>query len=66
MLSAIILADGSSSRMGGVNKQFLLLCGVPVAVGGLVYAVCVVFFRGITPEDCLLLPKGEKLARFFK
>lgn len=44
----------------------VLLCGVPVAVGGLVYAVCVVFFRGITREDCLLLPKGEKLARFFK
>jgi len=44
----------------------VLLCGVPVAVGGLVYVVCVVFFRGITREDCLLLPKGEKLARFFK
>ena len=32
MLSAIILAAGSSSRMGGVNKQFLELGGVPVLV----------------------------------
>ena len=32
MLSAIILAAGSSSRMGGVNKQFLELDGVPVLV----------------------------------
>ena len=32
MLSAIILAAGSSSRMGGVNKQFLQLGGVPVLV----------------------------------
>ena len=32
MLSAIILAAGSSTRMGGVNKQLLPLSGTPVLV----------------------------------
>ena len=29
-VSAVIVAAGSASRMGGVNKQLLELCGVPV------------------------------------
>ena len=28
--TAIIAAGGSSSRMGGENKQFIDLCGIPV------------------------------------
>ena len=28
--SAIILAAGSSTRMGGASKQFIELCGMPV------------------------------------
>ena len=40
----------------------LLLCGVPIVVGVLVYVVCVVLFKSITREDCILLPKGEKIA----
>ena len=42
----------------------VLLCGVPVAVGVAVYLVGVVVFKSIRREDCLLLPKGEKLAKF--
>ena len=40
----------------------LLLCGIPIVVGVVVYVVCVVLFKSITREDCLLLPKGEKIA----
>ena len=40
----------------------LLLCGIPIAVGVVVYVVCVVLFKSITREDCILLPKGEKIA----
>lgn len=29
-VSAIIVSAGNSSRMGGVNKQFLNICGIPV------------------------------------
>ena len=31
-VSAIIVAAGNSTRMGGVNKQFLLIDGVPVLI----------------------------------
>ena len=40
----------------------LLLCGIPIVVGVVVYVVCVVLFKSITREDCILLPKGEKIA----
>ncbi|MBE6981231.1 MAG: polysaccharide biosynthesis protein [Ruminococcaceae bacterium] len=41
----------------------LLLCGVPVMVGVLVYLVCIVVLRAIRKEDLQLIPKGEKLAK---
>lgn len=47
----------------GSDGSRILLCGVPIAVGVVVYALSVVMCRTITREDCLLLPKGEKLAK---
>ena len=44
----------------------LLLCGVPIAVGAIVYVVFSVIFKAITVEDCQLLPKGDKLAKILK
>ncbi len=44
----------------------IILCGGPIAVGALVYLFCAVKFRAITREDCLLLPKGEKIANMLK
>ncbi len=41
----------------------VISCGVPVAVGIVVYLVCVVLFKAIRKEDCLLLPKGDKISR---
>ncbi len=41
----------------------LLLCGLPIVVGVAVYAICAIWLRAITKEDCLLLPKGEKIAK---
>ena len=40
----------------------ILLCGGPILVGAAVYFVCVCLTKAITREDCLLLPKGEKIA----
>ncbi len=40
----------------------LICCGIPVMVGVAVYAVAVVLCKTIKKEDCLLLPKGEKIA----
>ena len=53
-----LLALGITSRV--------LLCGVPIFVGVAVYAACIVLFKTIKKEDCLLLPKGEKLAKLLK
>ncbi len=41
----------------------VILCGVPIAVGVAVYVVCISLFKSITRADCLLLPKGDTLAR---
>ena len=44
----------------------LLLCGIPIVIGVVIYLVGVVITRTITREDCLLLPKGEKIANLLK
>ncbi len=44
----------------------LLLCGIPVVLGVGVYVVCAAAFKSITREDCLLLPKGETIARLLR
>lgn len=46
----------------GANFSALLSCAVPIGVGIVVYVIAAVKFRAITREDCLLLPKGEKIA----
>jgi len=47
-----------------VTDSRLILCGGPIAVGVAAYAVCAIKFKAITRSDCLLLPKGEKIANF--
>ena len=49
----------------GITSR-LLLCAVPVAVSGIVYVAAVVFLKVIQKEDCLLLPKGEKIAKLLR
>ena len=46
----------------GSDVSALIACAVPIAIGVVVYAIAAVKFRAITREDCLLLPKGEKIA----
>ncbi len=52
-------------RAVGITSR-LILCAVPVAVGVAVYLVAAVKCRAVTREDCLLLPKGEKIAKWLK
>jgi len=49
----------------GITSR-LILCGLPIAVGVVVYVVTAVKIKVITREDCLLLPKGEKIAKLLK
>ena len=46
----------------GISSR-VILCGAPIAFGAAVYVIAAVKFRAITREDCLLLPKGEKIAK---
>ena len=48
----------------GLSRVFL--CGIPVAVGVVAYFVCVVLFKAISREDCLLLPKGDKISKILR
>jgi hypothetical protein len=44
----------------------LILCAVPIAVGIMVYCVMAVKLKVITYADCMLLPKGKKIAKLLK
>ena len=50
----------------GIDGSRVILAGVPIAVGAMVYFVCVVLMKSITREDCLLLPKGDKIAKLLR
>ncbi len=66
-LSAIIMGVFTFGAWYGLTQigisSRLLLCGLPIVVGVAVYALCAIKLRAITREDCLLLPKGEKIAK---
>ena len=45
------------------TDSHLILCAGPIVVGVAVYAIAAIKLKAITHEDCLLLPKGEKIAK---
>ena len=49
-----------------VTASRLFLCGGPVAVGVVVYFLAVIKLKVITRQDCLMLPKGEKIAKLLR
>jgi stage V sporulation protein B len=65
-LAAAIMGAGTFGAWWGLKYvgigSNLILCAAPILVGVVLYVVCAVKFRAITRDDCLLLPKGEKIA----
>ena len=58
--SAVILAAGSSSRMGGNStKQFLELCGIPV-----VARTIIEFERSPLIDEIIVVAKAEEIERY--
>lgn len=47
----------------GENCSRIIQVGGSMAVAGVVYLLCVAWLKSITREDCLLLPKGDKIAK---
>ena len=68
MAVAVIAAHKALGLVFGLESTLgkLVLCAVPVLVGVVAYVICVVKLKAITKEDCMLLPKGEKLAKLLK
>ena len=66
-LSAVIMGACAFGAWYGLKAlgigSNLVLCALPICVGVAVYLVCAVTLKAITREDCLLLPKGEKIAK---
>jgi len=52
-------------KRAGIGSS-VILCGVPILVGVIVYCIMAVRLKSITREDCLLLPKGEKIAKLLR
>ena len=73
----IIRPGLSSAIMGAVTfmvyrvlsnaiSSWKLACLLSLAFAVVLYAVLVVFLRCLTYEDCMLLPKGEKIAKILR
>ena len=56
-------AYGSWRMLSRMFSSRLILCAAPVLAGVIVYVLGVILCKTITRDDCLLLPKGEKIAR---
>ena len=50
------------TQLLGPDMSRIIACGVPLVVGVVVYVLCAVKLKAITREDCMLLPKGERIA----
>lgn len=66
MGAAVIGMHYALSQVFSLNSSIgkLILCTGPILIGAVVYAICVIKFKAITKEDCMLMPKGEKIANF--
>ena len=65
MGAMVYLAYWVLSNPLGITSN-VLLCGIPIVVGVVVYALFVLLTKTLTKEDCMLLPKGEKIAKLLK
>ncbi len=72
VLAAVLMGVSVFAVWLGLDRLFggeggrlaaLICCAVPIVIGILVYAFAAVRLRAVTKEDCLLLPKGEKIAK---
>ena len=65
IMGVITYATWFALKYVGIGSR-LILCGAPIAVGVVVYVLAAVKIKVVTREDCLLLPKGEKIAKLLK
>ena len=66
MAAAVIGVKKGLTLLLGAAVSPVIVCGGSIAVGAIVYLGFVVVCKEITYEDCLLLPKGEKIAKLLR
>ena len=69
LLASLVMgaaAWAAAGLLGRFVPSGAVCCLGAIALAGVVYCVMVLALRIITLEDCMLLPKGEKIARFLK
>lgn len=68
-LAAVLMgvaAWGTYALLSSALSSVTVCCLGAIAVAVVVYLVLVLVFRGITREDCMLLPKGEKIVKLLR
>ena len=65
IMGAAAFGSWQGLKLLGITSR-LILCGAPIALAVVVYFVSAVLLRSITREDCLLLPKGKKIAKLLR
>lgn len=66
LLAALVMGIGVFGAWYGLKmftSSHMVLCAGPILVGVVIYALAVIKLKAITREDCMLLPKGEKIAK---
>lgn len=63
LMGAVVLVFRLAlERLLGTHCSNLIRTALPILVGVVVYAFAAIKFKAISRADCLLLPKGEKIA----
>ncbi len=68
-LAAIIMgvvAFGAYTLLWKYLASYAVCCIGAIGIAVIVYLLLVIFLKAITYEDCLLLPKGDKIAKILK
>lgn len=61
-----VFTFGALMLLRSFTSSTILLCALPIMVGIIVYALMVLVLKAITYDDCMLLPKGKKIAKVLK
>ena len=65
VMGVFVFATYRGLLLVGITSR-LICCALPICVGVAVYLVAAIKLKAVTREDCLLLPKGAKLAKILK
>ena len=62
IMGIFVFAAFTGLKTVGITSR-LILCAAPILVGVVAYVIAAVKLKVVTREDCLLLPKGAKIAK---